>query len=652
MATLSSNAAMPDGVPDLRFSEPGQKDTLQQINIIANSISIASASTVLIILLAMRIYDYRLVDRVSLRLTAATSLTDLISSVSLLLYCYTDSNGSACHIAAFLIIWLTNQYMFLTTAIAFNLQWLFLQSRYYNPVFEKWYYIVSVALSLLTAVLPLSSNVLGFDVAQGVCWYTDSYTLPSQIWEYGTYIGPQIVCLTYCTTVVVLVVVKLLRDAKSDLVDDDEVNAMPSTSQTVVSRVVRRILLYPTTPLLTQLGFIVSEIYMFSTLRVSYELNVWGVLTKALPGFFNLVGFLMDPAFMGALRLLKRDLIRRYGDTQTDLHRSSSHRSIDKRSYKIYADHGALDFVMPRDTTCASLAPLAKEQPQKTSNNRCMRWLVKRFCKPAAGPDADAGASGAGCSSLPTCVTITEIHTEKTPSSENLPTFLNSPTAYLIGEDIRRDFIGNPTAAAAAATPSSSTALSSTTTVNAAGSPPRRQREQQENNSTTGCFSVPVFLEDQLDEAVPWRVLEATDEQYYSQHDQQQQQQQQQYQQQQQPRGSCSNGTYSDREVDSWLELSEPISPSRMSQWLNKRGDSFELVRERVARSSKSIRRWCRQQQQLHQDDQLDKVEEPDLLDTSRWSRTLSGSYFDHTLLQSVPESHLESVEEASRRHY
>ncbi|KAI7850482.1 hypothetical protein BDC45DRAFT_518415 [Circinella umbellata] len=40
--------------------------------------------------------------------------------------------------------------------------------------------------------------------------------------------------------------------------------------------------------------------------RVSYELNIWGVLTKALPGFFNLVVFLMDPAFIGALRLLKR----------------------------------------------------------------------------------------------------------------------------------------------------------------------------------------------------------------------------------------------------------------------------------------------------------------------------------------------------------
>ena len=40
--------------------------------------------------------------------------------------------------------------------------------------------------------------------------------------------------------------------------------------------------------------------------RASYALNIWGVLTKALPGLFNLLGFLMDPAFVGALMLLKR----------------------------------------------------------------------------------------------------------------------------------------------------------------------------------------------------------------------------------------------------------------------------------------------------------------------------------------------------------
>ncbi|KAI9246227.1 hypothetical protein BDA99DRAFT_543324 [Phascolomyces articulosus] len=679
MATLPNAQIIPDGagIPDLRFQEPWQLESIKNINIIANSVSIASASTVLIILLAMRLYDHRLVDRVSLRLTAAISFTDLISATSLLIYTYSSDSGSACEIAAFLVIWLSNQYIFLTTAIAFNLQWLFLQSRYYNPVFEKWYYIISVLFSIITAIIPLMGHVLGYDTAQGACWFTPSYTPSTQLWEYGTYIVPQLLCLTYCTTVVLLVIIKLLRDANPKNIDHEE-NIPPSSSQTVVHHVVRRILLYPTTPLLTQLGFIVSEIYMFQTLTVSYELNIWGVLTKALPGFFNLLGFLMDPAFMGALRLLKRDLIRRYGDSSSDLHRSSSHRSFDKRSYKIYADHGALDFVMPRDTTCASLAPLAKDQPsqKKSSNNKCMKWIVNRFWKQSEYNNSCKNQGMIVIPSMPGSAyttTATDLHTnsssEKTAagggtttssssSSDNLPTFLNSPTAYLIGEEAggmtqyqRHDIIKDYPPITNVSPPYYGHSYLSSH---------QDQQQQQENNSNGGAFTIPVFMEDQLDEAVPWRVLEASLDEQQNQLPHEQQELHHSQQQQQRP-GSYSNTTrHSSTEMDSWLELSEPVSPSRMSQWLTKRGDSFEMVRERVARSSKSIRRWCRHQQQLYQEDQHEKMQQEDhyptitttntSLEMDRQQKTLSGSYMDHhnnnTLLQSVPESHLESIEQ------
>lgn len=82
-------------------------------------------------------------------------------------------------------------------------------------------------------------------------------------------------------------------------------------------------------------------------------------------------------------------------------------------------------------------------------------------------------------------------------------------------------------------------------------------------------------------------------------------------------------------QVDSWLEIGqdddEPSTPGRMSQWLAKRSDSFDSVRDRVTRSSKSLRRWRRQEQQQQQ--------QPD--STARWSRALS--------LTAVPESSQES---------
>lgn len=83
-----------------------------------------------------------------------------------------------------------------------------------------------------------------------------SQTSTVQLWEYGTYIVPQLVCLLYSSVVVLIVIIKLKRDASFQFHEED-------SSDDIVSRIVRRILLYPMTPLLTQLGFIVSEIYMF-----------------------------------------------------------------------------------------------------------------------------------------------------------------------------------------------------------------------------------------------------------------------------------------------------------------------------------------------------------------------------------------------------
>ncbi|KAI7850483.1 hypothetical protein BDC45DRAFT_518416 [Circinella umbellata] len=237
-------------------------------------------------------------------------------------------------------------------------------------------------------------------------------------------------------------------------------------------------------------------------------------------------------------------------------------------------------------------------------------------------------------------ITSSSERTGSTPfsSSDELPTFLNSPTVYLIGEDTpyqRHDIIKDY--------PS----------INSL-------HQQQEETNNNEYFTIPVFFKDQLDEAVPWRVLEAS----FDEQEEQPNNNNNYNNQQQDPYQNGSSGSYSNTGMDSWLELSEPVSPSKMSQWLTKRGDSFEIVRERVVRSSKSIRRWCKHQQQFYQDDQHERMDDtihvtttpPDndgYITTSsarqRDSRTLSGCQFDcynNTFLQSVPESHLESFEQ------
>jgi hypothetical protein len=116
-----------------------------------------------------------------------------------------------------------------------------------------------------------------------------SYTAQTQGFEWGTYIGPQLLCLTYCLIVVVIVAIKLKRDKKE--LDRHlrspwmgkgwndhhfhDAEARQHKTQRSINRVVRRILLYPLVPIITQTGFIVSEIWMYQHLRASYPLNVW-----------------------------------------------------------------------------------------------------------------------------------------------------------------------------------------------------------------------------------------------------------------------------------------------------------------------------------------------------------------------------------------
>lgn len=379
-------------------------------------------------------------------------------------------------------------------------------------------------------------------------------------------------------------------------------------------------------------------------------------------------------------RYANRDLIKRY-QHDPNIHRSISTQSTtSERTWEIYADNGVLDFNLPHTITSASLAPLAQQKTQQDASNKYLKWIVNHLWPVRQhqnqSPSSDLPAH-------------TAIQVEKAPPqrparaatkaddmkqnasySSSIPTLLHSPTAYLIGasesdtmvddRDILKDIVLEQ---------------------------PLRSRST--NHPSSSILSAPIFLEDQLDEAVPWRVLEATggDDDMIKPTTGSSSSNTSQHQTQQPTPLTCATATTvgshslslpSDHEVDSWLELNDdPPSPSsRMSQWFTRRGDSFEIVRERVARSSKSIRRWCRQQQQLQQQSNTTTTttieergdyyyssscevltttnENPSRLSSSssteqqqrggggsldlRWSRTLSGSFFDPTALQAVPE--------------
>lgn len=74
----------------------------------------------------------------------------------------------------------------------------------------------------------------------------------------------------------------------------------------IINCVICRIILYVMIPMTTQLGFIVSEIWMYTYMRASYPLNLWSVVTSALPGTLNFFAVMLDPAIHKAIEAIKR----------------------------------------------------------------------------------------------------------------------------------------------------------------------------------------------------------------------------------------------------------------------------------------------------------------------------------------------------------
>ncbi|KAI8332272.1 hypothetical protein BC941DRAFT_455731 [Chlamydoabsidia padenii] len=147
---------------------------------------------------------------------------------------------------------------------------------------------------------------------------------------------------------------------------------------------------------------------------------------------------------------------------------------------------------------------------------------------------------------------------------------------------------------------------------------PQVDTSSNNNNSSTPGVLSPTTICYEMEDAVPWRVLEADDTD--------------------EPTLPRTSSVSSHRKEESWLSLydedtkeeddprintlhlsssfsSSSSSPTVMSEWLTRRGDSFDGMREQVGRTSRSIRRWCRNVNKLdddlpHEDSRLHVVHE------------------------------------------
>ncbi|KAK9722025.1 hypothetical protein K7432_002997 [Basidiobolus ranarum] len=275
---------------DLRLQEGTH--IVEIINLCLNSASIVCGSLVLVIFFLLRFYEPKLMDRVSLRLTAAISLVDVLRAAVYIVFTFVSSAGPACRFSAWAIIFLTNCYIFLTCMIAFNLQYVFLHNRPYQHRLEKKYFIISMFLSLATTLPALICDRVGWDDNTGACWWKNYSSVRTKIWEWGSFLIWVIVGTIYCLVVIILVVIKLEKN-KSRLKILNQASLLeelPTTrgkrmeSHRTVNKLVTRITLYILIPILTQGGFILMEIWLQFKHQMNPGINYWSVIGTDLSG--------------------------------------------------------------------------------------------------------------------------------------------------------------------------------------------------------------------------------------------------------------------------------------------------------------------------------------------------------------------------------
>ncbi|KAL1917836.1 uncharacterized protein VTP21DRAFT_3670 [Calcarisporiella thermophila] len=327
---------LPPGVPDLTLKEQWQNDFVFYSNVILNSLGLACGLIVVFIIIGLGCYNRKLVDRVSLRLTAAISFVDALKAIAFLIYTFYPVSGWVCDFAAWSVVWLTLLYSFLTDAIAINLQLVFLHGRPYRQWWEYWYWGVPILASLIISIPPYALNHLGFDLAQQLCWYKDSHTQLAKNIEWATYLFWVMGSCVYCTVVVILVIIKLQNSAR-ELASmsqtprpNTELESRFRKTQKTLHKLIRRIALYPLIPFITQMGFCICELWMHHRRELNFGIDVWSVWGTDIPGILNLIAFSLDPAVHNSFNTIKNDLIAKYGHEEQPYPLATEHKPRQK----------------------------------------------------------------------------------------------------------------------------------------------------------------------------------------------------------------------------------------------------------------------------------------------------------------------------------
>ncbi|CAO3600693.1 unnamed protein product [Absidia cylindrospora] len=523
----------------------------------------------------------------------------------------------------------------------------FLALRRLNSTFLYW--IIPCSLSLI-----LSFASFGFETtgSEAQCsWYDNVNQLERLIF----YIIPQALCLLFSIGVVIYVLIL-------------KASSVPISY-----------LIYPLVPLVSQFGSIVFQINLYLTNTQDNGLAYWSYISNSLGGLVVLMVFLMNPFFWQGTDIAKCSSMW----TTSSQHNSSDNdtfltdeTSNDKDMIKRATKTNSMASSMTTQTSTLTVpAPVTLNVPAATTMKEKEGKDANAYTpyhRPFYQPRLSPLRRDAPIIVFPPPPKVSPDDNVDQQQQKN-PTSLELDESDFIGMFAKPTSLHVDTAVLSTSYESTSSALLS---------PP------------SPAHLLPVCYE--LEDAVPWRVLEADEEEeeendnnsrwddegnnnnsidYHRKNSDSNSSPTSPCHQQQQlgndlssrltmhsnygnkhppPRHSSLSASTSGYRKESWLSLfdddandamdttvsatyhgnsshydeekadqhhysvtsssfSSSSPPHAVSEWLTRRGDSFEGVREQVGRTSKSIRRWCRNvnRQQQH-DDAIDSMDRYD----------------------------------------
>lgn len=287
------------------------------------------------------IYDFKLVDRVSLRLQVAISFYDLwLHTLPMWARPYQIQPSSMCTFISWQFIFCPTLYTLFNVAIGLNLQLVFFKNIHITKKIEIAYWLSAIAIGLIFSIPPLCKfalyiwhligwfiyflvlGKLGWAEANG-CFVTEENESYGKMLDFFAIILPTIIAMIYLSIITYLVYKKL--ENGMIVIRNNGLNRSSgptSKAMEIVKKMGRRMLvliliwfnllticllslLYPLIMIITQSGFVVSQtVFDFSPDATTYNvvLEGWSNIGGGIMGMLNFLAFCSDPMLQHAIK--------------------------------------------------------------------------------------------------------------------------------------------------------------------------------------------------------------------------------------------------------------------------------------------------------------------------------------------------------------